>query len=99
MERGGTANADFAHLARDERGVRTDAAARGGNAFGRNHAAEVFGRSFDADEEHFFLVLRGKDGAIRVEINLAGGGPRTGGKTFGDDFGVPHRGAVEDRGE
>ena len=57
LQGAGAADADFAHLAGDQRGVGTDAAARGQNAFGGDHAAQVFGRGFDADEEHFLAGL------------------------------------------
>ena len=59
LQRAGAANADFAHLAGDERGVRADAASRGQDAFGGDHAAQIFGRGFDADEQDFFAFVGG----------------------------------------
>ena len=43
LEGGGTADADLAHLAGDEGGVRGHPAAGGEDAFGRDHAAEILG--------------------------------------------------------
>ena len=57
VQRAGAADADFAHLPRHQRRVRADAAARGENAFGRNHAAQIFRRSFDANEQDFFAAI------------------------------------------
>ena len=42
LQRRGAADADLAHLPGDERRVRRDAASRGENAFGRDHAAQIF---------------------------------------------------------
>ena len=88
VQRAGAADADLAHLAGDERRVRTDAAARGQNAFGGDHAAQIFRRGFHAHEQHFFALVGGFDGAVGVEINFAGGRAGAGGQTGGDDFGV-----------
>ena len=86
LQRGRAADADLAHLPGDERRVRTDAAARGEDAFGGDHAAQIFRRGFVADEQNLFALLGGRDGAIGVEINLAGRRAGTGGQTGGDDF-------------
>jgi hypothetical protein len=72
--RGGAADANLAHLAGDERRVRGDTAAGGENALGRDHAAEIFGRGLDADEQHLLALVRGLHGAVGVEVDLAGGG-------------------------
>ena len=84
LQRAGAADADLAHLPGDERRVRTDAAARGEDAFGGDHAAQIFGRGFDADEQDLLALGGGRDGAVGVEINLAGGGAGTGGQALGD---------------
>ena len=87
LQRAGAADADFAHLPGDQRGVRTDTAARGQNAFGRDHAAQIFRGSFNADEQHFFAAMGRFNGAVGVEINAASGRAGTGGQTFGDALG------------
>ena len=96
MQRAGAANADLAHLARDERRVRADAAARGEDAFRREHAADIFRRRFLADEEHLALGRLGFR-FVRVEINAARGRAGTGGQTGGDFLRVLDRLAIEDR--
>lgn len=53
MKIGGTADADFAHLAGDESGVRGDSATGGEDAFGSEHPADVLGAGFDSDEQYF----------------------------------------------
>ena len=99
LQRAGAADADLAHLPRDERGVRGDAAFRGENAFGGDHAAQIFRRSFVADEQDLLALLRGGGGAIGVEVDLAGSGAGTGGQTGGDRLRLLHFGDVEDRRE
>ena len=99
LERAGAADADFAHLAGDERRVRTHAAFGGEDAFGGNHAAQVFRRGFVADEQDLFALLGGGGGAVGVEIKLAGGGAGTGGQALGDDLGGLLGFRVEDRGQ
>ena len=86
LQRAGAADANLAHLPGDQRRVRTDTAAGGENAFGGDHAAQIFRRSFDADEQNLFAFAGGFDGAIGVEINLAGGRAGTGRQTRGDDL-------------
>ena len=49
------------------------------NTFGGNHAAQILGRGFDADEEDFFALLSRDDGAISVEVDLASGSAGAGG--------------------
>ena len=99
VERAGAANADFAHLAGDEGGMRADAAARGEDAFGRDHAAQVFGRSLDAHEEDHFTFVGGFDATFGIEVDFAGGRAGTGGEPFGNDLGRFDRVAVEDGSE
>ena len=79
--------------------MRAHTAAGGENAFGRDHAAQIFGRGFDADEQNFFTLLGGDHRAISVEIDLAGGGAGAGGKTGGDGLGLLDFGQVKNRGE
>ena len=93
------ADADLAHLPGDERRVRTHAAARGQNAFRRDHAAQIFRRSFDADEQNFLALFRGGNRAVGVEINFAGGRAGTGGQTGGDGLRFLHFGQIKDRRE
>ena len=93
------ADADFSHLARDERRVGGNAAARRQNAFRGDHAAQVFRRRFQADEQNFFAVFRGGFGAIRVEVNFSGSRARPRGQPVRDRAQSLERGAVEDRRE
>ena len=88
LQRAGAANANFAHLAGDERRVRTDAAFGGQDAFGGDHAAQIFGRRFVADQQNLFAFGGGFDGALGIQINLAGGRAGTGRQAFGDALGV-----------
>ena len=81
---GGAADADLAHLAGNERGVRGDAAAGGEDALGGDHAAKIFRRGLDADEQHSFALGGGGGGAVGIEIDAAGRGAGTGGKAVGD---------------
>ena len=85
LQRTRAANADLAHLTRDQRGMRTDTSFRREDAFGSNHAAQVFGRGFGADEHNFFAPGGGGVRAIGVEIHFSGGRARAGGQTFRDD--------------
>ena len=99
LQRRRAADADLAHLPRDQRGVRRDAALRGENAFGRDHAAQIFRARFVADEQDLFALLRGGGRAIGVQINLAGSRAGPGGKTARDCFRFLHFRDVEDRRE
>ena len=67
------------------------------NAFGGDHAAQVFGRGLVADQQHFFALLCGGDGAFRVEVHFAGGRSRPGRQSFGNAFGRFDGFAVEHR--
>jgi len=93
------ANANLAHLPRDQRGVRGDAALGGKDALGGDHAAEVFRRGFVADEQDFLTLLRGRGGAVGVEVDFARGRAGTGGQTTGDGLGLLYLRHVEDRRE
>ena len=55
-QRAGAGDAGLAHAARNHRGVRGHAAARGENAFGGVHAVDVFGRGFDPHQDDFLAV-------------------------------------------
>ncbi len=79
--------------------MRADAAFRGQDAFGGNHAAQVFRRGFVADEEDLLALGSSRVGAVRVQVNLAGGGARTGGQALGNDLGGLLSFRLEDRGE
>ena len=52
----GAGNADLAHLAGDEGRVAGNTAAAGENAFGGDHAAEIFRAGFDAGENNLFAL-------------------------------------------
>lgn len=78
------AHADLAHLAGDEGGVRGDATAGGGDALGGDHAAEIFRRGFDADEQDLLAFLGSLHGTVGIEVDLAGGGAGAGGEAGGD---------------
>ena len=91
----GAADADLAHLARDQRRVRGDASARGEDALGGDHAAQVLRRGFEADEQHLLPFLRGGFGALGVEVNASRRGARSRGKPLRDRAGALQRGAVE----
>ena len=70
VEHARAADADLAHLAGDQRRMGADAAARSENAFRREHAANVLGRSLLADEQHIALG-RFRLGFVGVKINAA----------------------------
>ena len=95
VQRAGAADANLAHLPGDERRVRADAAARGEDAFRREHAANVLRRGLLADEQHLALGRFGFR-LVRIKVDAAGGGAGTGGQPGGDDFRVLDRLAVED---
>ena len=94
-----TADADLAHLARDEGRVAREASARRQDALGGHHAAQIFGRGLQAHEQHLLALLVGLDAARGVEVDAARGGAGAGVEAHGDAA----RGAlgvlVEDRRE
>ena len=99
FDRRRAADADLAHLPGDERRVRRHAAARGEDAFRRDHAAQILGRRLDADEQDLLALLGGRHGAIGVEVDLAGGRARAGRQAGGDHLRLGHFGQVEHRRE
>ena len=94
---GRAADADLAHLPGDERGVRRHAAARGENAFGGDHAAEILGRRLDAHEQHLLALFRRGHRAIGVQIDPAGRRAGTGGQAGGDHRRLGHLRGIEHR--
>ncbi len=99
LQRRGAADANLAHLARDERGVRRDAAFRGENSFCRDHAAQIFRTRFVAHEKNLFALLRGSGRTIRIQINLPGRSAGTSGKTARDSSRLLRLGDIKDRRE
>ena len=93
------ADADLAHLPRDERSVRGDAAARSQNAFGCNHAAQVFRGSFDPGEHHFLTATSAPHRFFGAQHDVAGSRPRPGGQTAPDFLRRGDRFAIENRGK
>ena len=81
LQLAGAAHANFPHLPRHKRRVRTDTAARGEDAFGGNHSAQVFRRCLHADQEDFFADVGGFDCPFGIEIDPAAGRARTGRQT------------------
>ena len=75
------------------------AAAHCEDALGHGHAAEVFGRSLDADEHHFALFLGPCLGIVGEEHDLAGGSARRCGKAFGNYCGAFEGSLVKNRVE
>src|SRR5690606_30501727 len=68
------ADADFTHLAGDEGGVGADSAAGGEDAFGGEHSAEIFRRSFDAAKNDALALVGEAFGFVGAEDDLAGSG-------------------------
>ncbi len=65
-------DAGLAHAARDHRGVRGHAAARGQNAFGRVHAVNVFRAGLDPHQNDLAAVGLQLGGFVGREHDLAG---------------------------
>ena len=95
LQRAGAANADLAHLPRDQRRVRTHAAFGGQDPFGGNHAAQVFRRGFVANQQYFLALGGGGGRAVGIQINFAGSRAGSGGQSFGDAFGRLDRLAIK----
>ena len=93
------ANADFAHLAGNEGGMGGNAAAGGQDAFSGNHAAQVFRRGFQTDQQNLFTSVRGFHAAFRVQVDASGGGAGPGGKTAGQNLGTLDGFTVKDGGQ
>ena len=60
----GAGDADLAHLAGDERRVAGNAAAASENAFGGDHAAQIFRAGFDAGQHDFLALVRPSASAL-----------------------------------
>ena len=99
LQRRRAADANLAHLARDERGVRRDAAFRREDSFRRDHAAQIFRARFIAHEQDLFALFRRSGGAVRVQINLPARSAGTGGKAARDCLRFLRFRDVKDRGE
>src|SRR6185503_332418 len=99
LQGAGPANTDLTHLTGHQGRVRTHAAARGENAFGGDHAAEIFGRGFHSNQQDLFPTLGGFDSAFGVEVDLARGGAGAGRQSGRDGQSVFQSGPVEDRGQ
>ena len=95
----GATDADLTHLAGNKSSVGGNTTASGEDTFGCDHATEIFRRRFDANEEDFFALFVSFDGALSVEVDLAGRGTRTCGEALGDLLGGLNRLGVEDRSE
>ncbi len=67
-------DAGLAHAARDHRGVRGHAAARGQNAFRRVHAVNVFGAGLDPHQNDLAAIGLQFRGLVGGEHDFAGGG-------------------------
>ena len=76
-----------------------NAAAGGQDAFSSNHAAQVFRRGFQTDQEHFFTVVRSFHAAFRIQVDAAGGGAGAGGKAAGEHLGLLDGFTVKDGGQ
>ena len=94
---GGTTDADFVHLTRDERCVRGDTATRGQDALRRNHATKVFRSRFHAAKDRTATLEGNLLSLVGCETNLAGGRTWTSWETRRQHFGFLHGGGVEDR--
>ncbi len=76
LDLGGAADADLAHLPGHQRRVRGHAAAGREDAFGGDHAAQIFRRRLDPDQQDALALLGRRDRAVRVQVDLAGGRAR-----------------------
>jgi hypothetical protein len=63
-----------------------NAAARGEDAFGGYHAAQVFRRSFNAGEHDFLTLLGAHHGFLRIKNDATTSRARPGGKAGADLF-------------
>ncbi len=97
FDRRSAADADLAHLPGDQRRVRRHAAARGEDAFSRDHAAQILRRRFDADQQHLLALVGGRHGAVGVQIDLTRCRARPGGQSRGDRLRLGHFPRVEHR--
>ena len=88
-------DAGLAHAARDHRGVRGHAAARGQNAFGRVHAVNVFRAGLDPHQDDLAAIGLQFGGLIGGEHDFAGGSTRRRRQAGGDH--VAGRGGIDGR--
>ena len=77
-------DAGLAHAARDHRGVRGHAAARGQNAFGGVHAVNVFRAGLDPHQNDLAAIGLQLGGLVGREHDFAGGRARRGRQAGGD---------------
>ena len=94
-ELSGTRYAAFAHAAGHYGRVRGHASAGRQDTLRRIHAAEVFGRGFDAHEDDFPAVAVPLGGVLGEKDHFAGRCAGRGGKTLGEYLGIFHRRGVE----
>ena len=88
-------NTAGAHAARNDSRVRGHTAAHGQNALRIVHTFDVFGGSFQTDEDDLFALLALFDGVFRGEHDLAAGSAGGCGQSLRDGRGFFERGGVE----
>src|SRR5262245_60437262 len=84
------AHAHFAHLARNQGGVRRYASARGENPFSSDHSAQILRRRFDTSEHDLLAAIRTRDSFFRAEHDMATCRARSSGKTGPNFLRVPY---------
>ena len=77
-------NAALAHAARDDRRVGSHSSADGKNTLGGLHALDIFGRSFETDENDLLAAALPRLGVGGGKDDLSAGGARRGGETAAD---------------
>ncbi len=87
-DRARAGNAGLAHAARDDRGVRGHAAARGQDALGGVHAVNVLGRGFDANQDRLAARLACGLRIVGREYDLAARRAGRGGQSGRDRGGL-----------
>ncbi len=95
----GAGNAALAHTAGNHSSVRGHTAAHGEDTLGHGHAAEVFGRGLDADEDNFLFLLGPCLSLVGEEHDLAGCCAGRCGKALGNYVGTLEGSLVEYRVE
>jgi hypothetical protein len=88
---------NFSHLSRNQRGMRRHAATRGQNAFGGDHATQVFRRSFNAGEHDLVAFLGTPHCFFRAEDNMTGSRAGAGRQSATNFFCGARRLTVKDR--
>jgi hypothetical protein len=96
LDPGRAAHAHFAHLPRNQGRVRRNPAARRENPFGRDHAAQIFRRRFDAGEHDLFSAIGTRDSFFRAEHDMAARRTRSSSKTAPNFLRVPYCLAIKD---